>query len=75
MLNVLAVKWGSFFAPKGVEYELLLAVAAAALTLTGPGRLAADRALPVLRAHRLTHGAAALVLGAVLAGIVLLVRN
>jgi putative oxidoreductase len=75
MLNVLAVKWGSFFAPNGVEYELLLAVAAAALTLAGPGRLAADSALPVLRAHRLTHGAGALVLGAVTAGIVLLVRN
>ncbi|GAA2619099.1 DoxX family membrane protein [Streptomyces axinellae] len=75
LLNVLAVKWGGFFAPDGVEYELLLAAAAAALALTGPGRLAADRALPVLRTHRLVHGAAALVLGAVVAGIVLLLRN
>ena len=75
LLNVLAVKWGGFFAPSGVEYELLLAVAAAALALTGPGRLAADRALPVLRTHRLAYGAGALVLGAVVAGIVLLVRN
>ncbi|WP_369199830.1 DoxX family protein [Streptomyces sp. PU-14G] len=78
MLNALAVKWGGgFFAPEGVEYELLLALAAAALTLAGPGRLAADSALPLPAswAHRLSHGAAALVLGAVLAGAVLLVRS
>ncbi|WP_461030705.1 DoxX family protein, partial [Streptomyces sparsus] len=39
MLNALAVKWGGgFFAPEGVEYELLLVTGAAALTLAGPGR-------------------------------------
>lgn len=76
MLNALAVSWGDgFFAPDGVEYELLLVAGAAALTLTGPGRLAADRLLPVPRAHRLAHGASALLLGAVLAGAVLLVRS
>ncbi|NSC22118.1 DoxX family membrane protein [Streptomyces albus subsp. chlorinus] len=76
MLNALAVKWGGgFFAPEGVEYELLLLVAAAALTLTGPGRLAADRVLPLPRPHRLAHGAGALVLGAVLAGAVLVLRS
>ncbi|GAB2815359.1 DoxX family protein [Streptomyces daliensis] len=76
MLNALAVKWnGSFFAPEGVEYELLLTAVAAGLTLTGPGRYAVDRALPVLRAHRLAYGAGAVVLGAVVAGIVLLVRS
>ncbi|MGP3989431.1 DoxX family protein [Streptomyces sp. 3N207] len=76
MLNALAVKWGGgFFAPEGVEYELLLAAGAAALTLTGPGRLAADRVLPLPRPHRLTHGVALLVLGAVLAGAVLLMRS
>ncbi|MBO8190471.1 DoxX family protein [Streptomyces oryzae] len=76
MLNALTVKWGGgFFAPQGVEYELLLLVAAAALTLTGPGRLAADRVLPLPRAHRLTHGAALLVLGAAVAGAVLLMRS
>ncbi|MET9603593.1 DoxX family protein [Streptomyces sp. NPDC006512] len=78
MINAIAVHGtGSFFAPKGMEYELLLAVAAAALTLTGPGRLAVDRALPVtaLRAHTLKTGAAALALGVVLAAVTLLVRN
>ncbi|UGY90576.1 DoxX family protein [Streptomyces gobiensis] len=76
MLNALAVKWGSgFFGPEGVEYEVLLIAAAAALTLTGPGRYAADRFLPVLRSHRLRYGAAAVVLGAVVAGITLLIRN
>ncbi|MFE0876676.1 DoxX family protein [Streptomyces smyrnaeus] len=76
MLNALAVKWGGgFFAPQGVEYELLLAAGAAALTLTGPGRLAADRVLPLPRPHRLTHGVGALVLGAVLAGVVVLTRS
>lgn len=76
LLNVLAVRWGGgFFAPDGVEYELLLTAGAAALTLAGPGRWAADRFLPGLRAQRLTLGAGALVLGAVAAGITLLIRN
>ncbi|MFF3014180.1 DoxX family protein [Streptomyces sp. NPDC057939] len=78
MINALAVHGtGSFFAPEGMEYELLLAVAAAALTLTGPGRLAVDRFLPVaaLRSHGLKQGALALALGVVLAAVTLLVRN
>lgn len=76
MLNALAVKWGGgFFAPEGVEYELLLVAGAAALTLTGPGRIAADRLLPGLRTHRPAHGAAAVALGAAAAAVVLLARN
>lgn len=76
LINILAVKWaGAFFAPDGIEYELLLAAGVAALTLTGPGRYAADRLLPGLRAHRLAYGAAALVVGAVTAAVVLLLRK
>lgn len=76
MVNALAVTWGGgFFAPKGSEYEWLLTAAAAALALTGPGRYAADRFLPVLRAHRLAYGAAAVVVGLVTAGVVLLLRK
>ncbi|GGN42944.1 hypothetical protein GCM10012285_23820 [Streptomyces kronopolitis] len=76
MINALAVKWGGgFFAPKGVEYELLLTIGAAALALTGPGRFAADRFLPGLRVHRPVRGVAALVLAVVVAGVVLMVRK
>ncbi|MET8748944.1 DoxX family protein [Streptomyces sp. NPDC004667] len=78
MINAAAVHGtGAFFAPKGMEYELLLAVAAAALTLTGPGRFAVDRLLPVpaLRTHRLAVGAGALALAVVLAAVTLLARN
>ncbi|MET9494166.1 DoxX family protein [Streptomyces sp. NPDC006552] len=76
MINALAVKWGGgFFAPEGVEYELLLVAGAAALALTGPGRIAVDRFLPALRTHRLRYGAAAVVLAVVLAGLVLLIRS
>ncbi|WP_329388777.1 DoxX family membrane protein [Streptomyces sp. NBC_01351] len=76
LINAVAVHGaGSFFAPKGIEYELLLIAAAAALALTGPGRYAVDRFLPVLRAHRLAHGALAVALGVVLAGALLLVRG
>ncbi|UQA95752.1 DoxX family protein [Streptomyces halobius] len=76
MINALAVKWdGGFFAPEGVEYEMVLATAAAALALTGPGRYAIDHFLPVLRAHRLVYGVIALVIGAVAAAVLLLIRN
>ncbi|MFE4454403.1 DoxX family protein [Streptomyces sp. NPDC056796] len=75
MINALAVKWGGgFFAPAGVEYELLLLAGAAGLALTGPGRLAVDRFLPGLRAHRLVYGLASVLLAVVLAGLVLLIR-
>ncbi|MBT2448309.1 DoxX family membrane protein [Streptomyces sp. ISL-43] len=76
MVNAIAVHGaGAFFAPQGVEYEVLLTAGAAALALTGPGRYAVDRFLPVLRGHRLAHGALAVALGAVIAGALLLVRN
>lgn len=76
MINAIAVHGvGSFFAPEGIEYELLLTAGAAALALTGPGRYAVDRFLPVLRDHRLARGALAVALGAVLAGVLLLVRD
>jgi putative oxidoreductase len=72
MLNAVAVKWtGGFFAPTGMEYELLLTVTAASLAFTGPGRYAADRFLPVLRNHRLAYGALT-VLVAVIVGVVML---
>ncbi|MGW6983710.1 DoxX family protein [Streptomyces sp. NPDC054932] len=76
LINAIAVHGaGAFFAPKGIEYELLLTAGAAALALTGPGRYAVDRFLPVLRSHRLAHGALAVALGVVLAVVLLLVRD
>ncbi|WKD36256.1 DoxX family membrane protein [Streptomyces xanthophaeus] len=76
LINAIAVHGaGAFFAPKGIEYELLLTAGAAALALTGPGRYAADRFLPVLRNHRLAYGALAVTLGVVLAAVLLLVRD
>ncbi|MFJ3960740.1 DoxX family membrane protein [Streptomyces sp. NPDC090036] len=76
LINAIAVHGAdAFFAPKGIEYELLLTAGAAALALTGPGRYAVDRFLPVLRSHRLAHGALAVTLGVVLAAVLLLVRD
>ncbi len=76
LINAIAVKWGGgFFAPKGIEYELLLALSATALALTGPGRYALDRLVPVLRNHRLAYGIAAVVLALVVSGGVLLTRS
>jgi putative oxidoreductase len=74
LVNAIATKSG-FFAPKGYEYELALLASAVALALTGPGRLAFDRALPALGDRRLLYGLAAIVLAAVVAGIVLATRN
>jgi putative oxidoreductase len=72
MLNALALKWGGgFFVPTGVEYELVLTAAAAALALAGPGRFALDNFLPLFRVHRITHGVLALAIGWVAAGLVL----
>jgi putative oxidoreductase len=73
MINAAAVKWNAgFFAVKGGnEYELLLIVSAAALAITGPGRFAIDRTLPVLRAHRISFGITGIVLGVVVAALVL----
>lgn len=76
MLNVLAVTWeDGFFAPEGFEYAVVLAAGAACLTLTGPGRYAADRLLPVPRTHRFRHGVAAVLLAVVAAGAALLTRT
>ncbi|MGW1073713.1 DoxX family protein [Streptomyces sp. NPDC002537] len=76
MINALDVTWeGGFFAPNGVEFTLLVAVAAAAIALTGPGRYAADHYLPVLRDHRLSYGVAAIVLAGVAACAILLTRD
>ncbi|MFC5668289.1 DoxX family membrane protein [Kitasatospora misakiensis] len=77
MINAIVVTWsGSFFAMKGgSEYEILLIVAAAALALTGPGSYAVDRYLPVVRSHRLSYGAGAVLLALVTAGVVLLIRS
>ncbi|MFD3717185.1 DoxX family protein [Streptomyces sp. NPDC058674] len=76
MINAIAVHGvGSFFAPEGIEYVLLLTAGAAALALTGPGRYAVDRFLPVLRSHRLAHGALAVAVGVIIGGVLLLVRN
>ncbi|MFE0513686.1 DoxX family membrane protein [Streptomyces sp. NPDC058964] len=76
MVNAVAVKWGGgFFVPTGVEYEVTLLAGAAALALTGPGRLAVDRCLPGVRTHRLGYGIASVVLGVLVAAVVLLFRN
>ncbi|WP_040814730.1 DoxX family protein [Nocardia concava] len=76
MINAIAVHGtGHFFAPKGFEYELTLALGAATLALTGPGRLSLDHHLPTLRNHRITYGIAAITLAVIAAGIVLLIRN
>lgn len=75
MLNAISVKWGGFFAPNGVEYEVILAVAAASLALTGAGGFALDRFVPGLRDYKLTYGIAAIALAFVAAGITLLIRN
>ncbi|MEU6762631.1 DoxX family protein [Streptomyces sp. NPDC046853] len=73
MLNAIAMKWGNgFFNPSGIEYDLILLTAAVSLALAGPGRYSVDHVLPVPRTHRLSHGVAAVALGAVSAAIVLL---
>ncbi|MFG2650638.1 DoxX family protein [Streptomyces sp. NPDC048436] len=72
MLNAIAMKWGNgFFNPSGIEYDLVLLAGAVSLALAGPGRLALDHLLPVPRGHRLSHGIAAVALGAVSAAVVL----
>ncbi|MFD9886987.1 DoxX family protein [Streptomyces alboflavus] len=74
MLNAMAVKWGGgFFSPEGVEYDIVLLAGAVSVALAGPGRLAADELLPVLRDHRFSRGVAAVVLGVVSAAFVLVV--
>ncbi|MBF6061258.1 hypothetical protein IU500_15835 [Nocardia terpenica] len=76
LINAIAVEWdGGFFAPKGVEYELLLALAAASIALTGPGRCALDRFVPGVRDHRLGYAIVGIVLAVLVAGGVLLVRS
>ncbi len=73
MVNALAVRWGAgfFAATGGVEYELFLTATAASLALTGPGRLALDRTVPLLRSHRVIHGVIAIALGVLIALLVL----
>lgn len=76
MINAVAVKWGGgFFAPSGIEFEATLLAVTAALALAGPGRIAADNILPGLRNHRLARGIWMLLLAALAAGAVLVIRH
>ncbi|MFF4426705.1 DoxX family membrane protein [Streptomyces sp. NPDC001549] len=75
-INVLDVRGlGAYFPPKGVELEVVLFAAVVALTLTGPGRFAADHYLPVLRENRPRYALLALLVGVVAGFIVLLIRE
>ncbi|MBF6354903.1 DoxX family protein [Nocardia higoensis] len=74
MINAVAVKWGSGYIG-GIEYETVLALGGAALAFTGAGRIAVDGAIPALRHPRLTTGLGFVILGLVVAGVVLLLRN
>lgn len=73
MLNAISVKWGTFLG--GMEYEVILAVAAASLALTGAGGYALDRFVPGLRNYKFVYGVGAIALAVVTAGITLLIRN
>jgi putative oxidoreductase len=78
MLNALvSAHWDAGFFGDGIEYPMVLGVAAAALALTGPGRWSVDATLPAgpLRVHRPVVGAAAVALGLATAAVVLLLRS
>ncbi|WP_052681055.1 MULTISPECIES: DoxX family protein [unclassified Frankia] len=76
LINAMATRWGGgFFVPDGIEYEILIAMAALSLALTGPGRLSVDARLPVLRDNRLDVAVGAVALGGVTAAVVLLIRG
>jgi len=76
MLNATSVKWsGGFFGGSGFEYELLLAICGGVIAFTGPGRIAVDHFLPLLRRHRLAYGAGCVVLALILAGITLAIKK
>ncbi|MFD6229991.1 DoxX family protein [Streptomyces sp. NPDC060232] len=75
-VNILDVRgFGAYFPPKGIELEVVLFAAIIALTLTGPGRYAVDHYLPVLRAPRPRYRVLALLAGAVVGFVVLLLRD
>ncbi|MFE7094932.1 DoxX family protein [Streptomyces erythrochromogenes] len=75
-INILDVRGlDAYFPPKGVELEVVLFASVIALTLTGPGRYAADHYLPVLRESRPRYSLLALLVGAVVGFIVLLIRD
>ncbi|AQT76618.1 MULTISPECIES: DoxX family protein [Streptomyces] len=75
-INILDVRgFDAYFPPKGVELEVVLFASVIALTLTGPGRYAADHYLPVLRASRPRYSLIALLVGAVVGFLVLLIRD
>ncbi|MEV6676152.1 DoxX family membrane protein [Streptomyces erythrochromogenes] len=75
-INILDVRGlDAYFPPKGVELEVVLFASVVALTLTGPGRYAADHYLPVLRESRPRYSLLALLVGAVVGFIVLLIRD
>ncbi|MFI8389285.1 DoxX family protein [Streptomyces sp. NPDC085540] len=75
-INILDVRGlSAYFPPKGVELEVVLFAAIIALTLTGPGRFSVDHHLPVLRENRPRYSLLALLLGAVVGFVVLLIRD
>ncbi|MEU8774011.1 DoxX family protein [Streptomyces sp. NPDC048606] len=75
-VNILDVRGLShYFPPKGVELEVVLFAGIVALTLTGPGRFAVDRLLPVLRESRPRLSLLGVLAGLVAGFVVMLIRD
>jgi len=74
MINAIAINWDKGYIG-GVEYETVLALGGVALAFTGAGRISVDGAIPALRYPRLATSLGCVVLGLVLAGVTLLLRN
>ncbi|WP_167475170.1 DoxX family protein [Nocardia arthritidis] len=66
---------GGFFIPEGVKYEPLFAAGAVVIGISGPGRYALGRYIPIIRTFQFSYGQRAILMAVGMVGVIAAIRR